>query len=205
MNNTFVHFHIFHPEFRLHSPHFWLNNIYIHPETRLFHPFFIQGCCCTGRTGKGLQVAQPAERLASPSLLLCFLFFHKRCAQFVFSTSRFLVREEDTGFALSWIPICWNLTKICAGGGGFFVSGCRGEERVGTRESVSRGSAGIEVHPSVWSREEFITMVHQQGLLWCSCYCHSPREEFMSFLGFCALFLDLPCMSSSALWKTILI
>jgi hypothetical protein len=27
----------------------------------------------------------------------------------------------------------------------------------------------------------------------------------MSFLGFCALFLDLPCMSSSALWKTILI
>ncbi len=84
----------------------------------------------------------------------------------MFSTSRFLVREEDTGFALSLIPICWNLTKICGGGGGgFFVSGSRGEERVGTRESVSRGSAGIEVRPSVWSRGEFITMVHQQGLL----------------------------------------
>ncbi len=112
-----------------------MNNIFIPLETRRFHPFFIQGCCCTGRAGKGLQVAQLADWLAAPSLLLCFLFFHKRCAQFVFSTSRFLVWEDDTGFALSLIPICWNLTKICGGGGGGFCfqeqrRGGGGDERV---------------------------------------------------------------------------
>lgn len=69
----------------------------------------------------------------------------------MFSTSRFLVREEDTGFALSLIPICWNLTKICGGGGGggFLFPGAEERKGVGTRESVSRGSAGIEVCPYV--------------------------------------------------------
>ncbi len=115
-----------------------MNNIFILLETRLFHPCFIQGCCCTGRAGKGLHVAQLADGLAAPSLLLCFLLFYKHCAQFVFSTSRFLVREEDIGFALSLIPICWNLTKICGGGGGFLFPGA--EERRGWgRESQSVG------------------------------------------------------------------
>jgi hypothetical protein len=54
--------------------------------------------------------------------------------------------------------------------------------------------------------------IHYHGaptasIMMLCCYCHSTREEFMSFLGLYALLLDVPCMSSSALflWKSILI
>jgi hypothetical protein len=116
MNNTFVQFlfHIFHPGLLLH-----------------------------GAGGEGIAGSRSSLTgcLPAPSLLLCFLFFHKRCAQFVFSTSRFLVREEDTGFALSLIPICWNLTKICGGGGGggFLFPGAEERGRGWGRESQSVG------------------------------------------------------------------
>jgi hypothetical protein len=96
-----------------------------------------------GAGGEGIAGSRSSLTgcLPAPSLLLCFLFFHKRCAQFVFSTSRFLVREEDTGFALSLIPICWNLTKICGGGGGggFLFPGAEERGRGWGRESQSVG------------------------------------------------------------------